>query len=97
MSYLEDLVKQVDQERSRLAGEYFQLHTELDKHRGKVLDDTDMKEVVRLVEAIQDKFMELHPLFSFIGHQHQVTITMANGFEQFLEGLKKAVASQEVH
>lgn len=95
MSTLELLIKQLDEERSRLSKEYFDLHGELDKHRGKILEDTDMKEVARLVEAIQDKFMELHPLFAFIGYQHQVAITMSNGFEHFLEDLKKAIGSEE--
>lgn len=100
MSTLELLIKQLDEERARLSNEYFNLHTELDKHRGKILADTDMPEVARLVEAIQDKFMELHPLFTFIGYQHQVAITMSNGFEQFLEDLKKAigpVGPEEIH
>ncbi len=94
---LEDLIKQIDEERGRLSKEYFDLHMELDKHRGKMLDDTDMPEVIRLVEAIQDKFMELYPLFTFIGYQHQVAITMTNGFDQFLNDIKKANEHVEVN
>lgn len=95
MSTIELLIKQLDEERGRLSKEYFDLHAELDKHRGKILEETDMHEVARLVEAIQDKFMELHPLFTFIGYQHQVAITMSNGFEQFLSDLTKAIGSSE--
>lgn len=97
MSCLKELIEQVDQERGRLCKEYFDLHAELDKHRGKEINDTDMPEVIRLVEQIQDTFMELYPLLQFVGIQHAVAITMVNGFEQFLDGIKKANHIAGVH
>jgi len=77
MNEMEKLIKKIDTLREKLSGEYFGLHNELDKHRGKQLSDTDMPEVIRIITAIQDTYAQLHPLFYFIGVHHPVAVNMA--------------------
>jgi hypothetical protein len=75
--------------------EYVKLHEALNTHRGKPLDDTNLPEVNRLIKEIQEKFAELYPVYSFIGTRYQQTVNVVNGYNEFIEQLKKAGAASK--
>ena len=97
MNRMELLVKEIDTLKQELTKEYFDLHMELDKHRGKQLNDTNMPEVIRLVTAIQDTFAQLHPLLYFIGMHHTHAVNLANGYDQFIKDIQKAADNPEIN
>jgi len=95
MVLIEKLVNELDVEMTRLWGEYMDLHEELNKHRGKPIDDTNLDEVNRLLKGIQEKFALLYPAYHFIATRHQHVSNATTGYNEFIETLKKSGAHQE--
>lgn len=91
---LKRLVSELDEEMNRVYTEYTELHKELDRHRGKVIDETNGPVINQLIQSIQDKFAELYPAYHFIAHRHQYVVNATNSFTEFLEQLKKAGAHE---
>lgn len=78
-----------------LHDEYSALHEDLDKHRGKQLGDTDLIAVNQLLKDIQEKFAEMHPILNFIAIRHQYVSNITTHYNEFIEIIKKAGASEE--
>lgn len=95
MELIEKLTNELDTEINRIWAEYLDLHKELDTHRGKPIDDTNMDEINRLLKDIQAKFALLYPAYNFIAHRYQYATNAVNGFNEFIESLKKAGAKQD--
>src|SRR3989304_6309853 len=91
---IEQLTKKLDDQITLAYAEYTDLHEELNKHRGKPIDDTNLPEVNRLLKAIQDKFVEIYPAFHFIAFKHPMAVNSTNAHNDFIETLKKAGAAQ---
>ena len=94
MELIEKLTNELDVEMTRVWEEYVDLHKELDTHRGKTMDDTEMVEVNKILEGIQNKFALLHPAYHFIASRHQFVSNAANSYNEFIEMLIKGGAKQ---
>jgi molybdopterin converting factor small subunit len=91
---LQKSIDKVDKELTAMYEEYIELHAQLNKHRGKQLEETDMPEVNRLLEEIQDKFAQMYPVYYFIVQRHQLAVNVVNSYNDFIDTLKKAGAQQ---
>lgn len=94
MKTIETLTHELDTLIVQTWQEYLDLHKELDTHRGKPIDDTNLPEVNRLLKDIQEKFAELYPAYHFIATRHQHVSNATNGYNEFIEALKKGGATQ---
>ena len=95
MELIEKLTNELDIEINRVWGEYVDLHTELEQHRGKPIDDTNLDEVNRILKALQKTFATLYPAYNFIVKRHQYASNAVNGYNEFIELLKKSGAHQD--
>jgi hypothetical protein len=86
------MVKALEAEMTQTYSEYMDLHEELNKHRGKPIEDTDLPEVNRLLKEIQEKFHELYNAYHFIDAYHQHAITATTNYTVFIDTIKKAGA-----
>lgn len=89
MKPIEKMVQDLDQEINRLWEEYVALHEEFNQYRGLVVDD-HYDEITRLINAIQDKFGELHHAYHFIAGKQQHVFNATDGYNEFIETLIKA-------
>jgi hypothetical protein len=80
---------------NRVWSEYIDLHAELDKHRGKPINDTNLDEVNRLLKEIQEKFALLYPAYHFIATRHQYVSNAVTYYNEFIETIKKSGAKQD--
>lgn len=94
MQTIEKLTNELDKLIVQTWQEYLDLHKELDTHRGKPIDDTNLPEVNRLLKDIQEKFAELYPAYHFIATRHEHVVNATNGYNEFIEALKKGGATQ---
>lgn len=78
-----------------LHDEYSALHADLDNHRGKALGDTDLPDVNRILKEIQEKFAQMHPILNFIAIRNQYVSNITAHYNEFIEIIKKAGASEE--
>lgn len=92
---IEKLTNELDVEINRIWNEYIELHAELDKHRGKKIDDTNLDEVNRLLKEIQEKFTCLYPAYHFIATRHQYVSNAVTSYNEFIETIKKSGAVQD--
>jgi hypothetical protein len=95
MELIEQLTNDLDTEINRLWSQYIDLHKELDTHRDKPINDTNLDEVNRLLKDIQSTFTLLYPAYNFIVTRHQYVSNALNGYNEFIESLKKAGATQD--
>jgi hypothetical protein len=95
MKLIEKLTNELDVEINRVWQEYIDLHTELDTHRGKPIDDMNLEEVNKILKAIQDTFASLYPAYHFIATRHQYASNAVNTYNDFIETLKKSGATQD--
>jgi hypothetical protein len=95
MELIEKLTNELDVEINRIWGEYIDLHTELDTHRGKPINDTNLDEVNRVLKAIQEKFALLYPAYHFIAARHQYVSNAVTAYNEFIETIKKSGAKQD--
>lgn len=95
MELIEKLTNELDAEINRIYSEYVDLHAELDTHRGKAINDTNLDEVNRILKEIQEKFSMLHPAYHFIATRHQYVSNAVTYFNEFIETLKKSGAKQD--
>lgn len=95
MNLIEKLTTELDAEINRVWTEYIDLHEELNQHRGKPIDDTNLDEVNRLLKEIQEKFSILHPAYHFIATRHQYVSNAVTYYNEFIETIKKSGATQE--
>ena len=92
---IKKLTEQLDAELTKEWAAYIDLHNELNAHRGKVLQETDMPEVNRLLKDIQNKFTDLYYAFNFINYRHQMALNAMTGYDDFINTLKKAGAEEQ--
>ncbi len=92
---IDALVKELDEQLMAKWEQYLNLHKELDSHRGKPLDDTNLGEVNRLLKEIQFVFTELYPIFVLVMSRNDLATNAMAGFNTFIESLKKAGALQD--
>jgi hypothetical protein len=95
MSLIEKLTNELDSEITKVWDEYIDLHKELDQHRGKPIDDTNLDEINRVLKTIQEKFSELYPAFNLIAVRHQYVSNAVTQYNEFIETLKKSGAKQD--
>lgn len=94
MESIEQLINQLDTVVNKLWTQYLSLHEELNSHRGKPIDDTNLPEVNRILGEIQDTFAELYPAYSFIATRYQYASNAVTQYNEFIESLKSAGAQQ---
>jgi hypothetical protein len=92
---IKDTVELLNGEMQRGHEDYRLLHEELDTHKGKPIDETNLEEVNRILKAIQDKFAQIYPAFSFITINNQYANNMINGYNEFIDQIKKG-GGQEI-
>jgi hypothetical protein len=95
MQLIQKLTTELDTEINRVWKEYTDLHSELDTHRGKPINDTNLDEVNRILKDIQDKFGLLYPAYHFIATRHQYVSNAVTFYNEFIETIKKAGAKQD--
>ena len=95
MELIEKLTNELDAEINRVWSEYVDLHAELDKHRGKPINDTNLDEVNRLLKEIQERFALLWPAYNFVATRHQYVSNAVTYYNEFIETIKKSGAKQE--
>lgn len=91
MELIEKLTNELDVEINRVWGEYIDLHKELDSYRGTPIGE-NLDRVNNLLKEIQDKFGMLYPAYHFIATRHQYVNNAVNGYNDFIETLKKGGA-----
>jgi len=87
---IKKLTEKLDKELTKKWAEYIDLHNELNKHRGKVIEETDMPEVSKLLKEIQIQFEDLYHAFHFINYRYQMAVNATVGYEDFIKTLVKA-------
>lgn len=95
MELIQKLTNELDVEINRIWTEYTDLHTELNGHRGKLINDTNLDEVNRILKDIQEKFALLYPAYHFIATRHQYVSNAVTSYNEFIETIKKSGATQE--
>jgi hypothetical protein len=95
MELIEKLTNELDVEINRVWGEYVDLHAELDTHKGKPIDESNVGDINRILKEIQEKFGLLWPAYNFIAIRHQYVSNAVTGYNEFIEGLKKGGAKQD--
>ncbi len=95
MNLIEKLTNELYVEINRTWEEYLLLHTELDTHRGKPINDTNLEEVNRILKGIQEKFALLFPAYNFIATRHQYVSNAVTSYNEFIETLKKSGAKTD--
>jgi enoyl-[acyl-carrier-protein] reductase (NADH) len=95
MDAIKKLVTELDQQIAKTYDEYVQLHEELNPHRGKPIDETNLQEVNRILKEIQEKFSQLYPAYHFIAFRYQQAINATNSYNDFVETLKKVGAKED--
>ena len=71
MEMIEQLTNELDAEINRVWTEYLNLHTELNAHQGKPIDDTNLDEVNRILKEYTGEVCPLYPAYHFIATRHQ--------------------------
>ncbi|HEY5267747.1 MAG TPA: hypothetical protein VII94_01280 [Candidatus Saccharimonadales bacterium] len=92
---IEKLTNELDVEINLVWTEYIKLHEELDTHRGKKIDDTNLDAVNGLLKQIQEKFALLYPAYNFIATRHQYVANAVTSYNEFIETIKKSGAKQD--
>ena len=95
MELIQKLTNELDAEINRVWSEYTDLHAELDKHRNKPIDDSNLNEINGILKDIQEKFGQLYPAYHFIATRHQYVSNAVNFYNEFIETLKKSGAKQD--
>lgn len=95
MELIAKLTNELDAEISRVWSDYIDLFKELDIHRVKPIDETNLEEVNRILKEIQDTFAAMHPAFHFIAVRHQSVENAVVSYNDFIETLKKSGAMQD--
>lgn len=95
MELIEKLTNELDVEITRVWDEYLNLHTELDSHRGKPINDDNVDQINGILKQIQEKFSALYPAFNFIVIRHQYVSNAVTSYNDFIETLKKSGAKQD--
>lgn len=83
-------INDLDNEMNELYTKYVQCHRDLDQHRGKPVDETNLEEVNRILKEMQEVFVELYPALQFIATRHEFAVNATNDFQSFFDGLRKA-------
>ena len=95
VSLIQKLSNELDAEINRMWQEYLALHGELDTHRDKPIDETNLEAVNNILKAIQEKFTELYPAYNFIVTRHQYASNAITSYNEFIESIKKAGAKTD--
>jgi hypothetical protein len=94
MESIRILTNQLDAAITQVWDHYIDLHKELDTHRGKPIDDTNLPEVNRLLGEIQNTFSQLYPAFHFIAIRHEYVSNAVTFYNDFIETIKKSGATE---
>lgn len=92
---IKDAVNAFDTALTTTYNEYVKLHEELNPHRGKPIQDTNLNEVNRLLKEIQEKFVDLYPALHLIATKHEFATNAVNSYNEFIEIIKKAGAQSD--
>lgn len=95
MELITKLTNELDIEINRVWNIYTDLHAQLDAHRGKPIDDTNLEEVNKILKEIQETFAILYPAYNFIATRHQYVSNAVTFYNEFIETLKKSGAQQQ--
>jgi hypothetical protein len=92
---IEKLLKKLDAEIMKKNDEYQKLHEELNLHRGKKLEETDLPTVNNILKKIQLAFHEIYPAYHFITYRYQSSNNSIIEYNNFIESIKQNGATQE--
>lgn len=95
MELITKLTNELDVEITRVWNEYLDFHDQLNAHRGKPIQDTNIQQVNDILKGIQDTFSMLYPAYNFIAQRHQHVTNAVNSHNDFIESIKTAGAKQE--
>ncbi len=68
--------------------EYIKLNEELDKWRGKVLDDPDLAQVNEILNKIQDSFHKCWPTINYVMQQYQFSCKALHDYNILMDQIK---------
>ena len=71
---------------------YYDLHEQLNEHRGKPLEETNLAEVHKIIDDIQDTYAELYNIYSFINRRYSPMINFMKAHQELLDSLIQAGA-----
>lgn len=94
MEAIKDVLNELDRLMVKTYDEYISLHERLNLHRGKLLEDTNLLEVNNILTELQNKFSELYPAYYFIATRYQQATQATNSYNEFIETIKKAGATE---
>lgn len=99
MNLLETQINELDSAMTFAWEYYLDLHKELDKYRGRVIEDIETIKIVdELLGKIQLHFKEeLYPIFKFVLTRNDLSRNACSGYEKFILSLKQAGLSDEAN
>jgi hypothetical protein len=95
MELIEKLTNELDAEINRIWSEYLDLHEQLNKFNGELIDGDNLETINKLLKQIQDTFGLIYPACHFIAVRHQFVTNAVNSYQDFIETLKKSGAQQD--
>ena len=75
--------------------EYVKLHDELNAYRGKALAEEEVPEVNRILNGIQDRFMEMQPALNHIVQRNEFATNCIKDYNDFIASLKQAGVAKD--
>lgn len=91
---IKQLIKDLDIEICQINEKYMKLHEELRVYGGKVPTQEEIDDINRILEAIHETYVEMYDALYFITHRQQFCINVLNGYNEFVENLKKSGATE---
>lgn len=95
MELIEKLTHELDIEITRVWDEYVKFHDQLNKYRGKPIEDTNLENVNEILKSIQDTFALLYPAYNFIAQRQQYVSNAITSHNEFIESIKTAGAKAD--
>lgn len=87
---IKELVNQLEEAITINWDEYTKLNEEFNKYTNRELNEEEGEAVKHLFMQIHDKFNELYVVFNFIAYRYQSSCNAVNGYNEFIERLKKS-------
>jgi hypothetical protein len=74
-------------------GEYLKLNDELDLYRGKPISEDNTDTINKLIQQIQEKFIEMYPVMVFVMERYAFCNKALANYNKFVDDIKKAGAT----
>lgn len=68
--------------------EYVKFHDELNAYRGRAIEESEVPELNRILNGIQDTFMEMHPALNHIVQRNEFAQNCIKDYTNFIDSLR---------